>query len=141
MKNVLLTVGGVIGMIGLGIATDLGGLLYKKETAAFRGKANAEHQIESAASRIQRYEEFFNICQSIQAKEAAIDTIKASMSQDNQLYSVSITSNQMARSTLIAEYNSKTAQSYTSARFKASNLPYRIDLSQYDGSNKTECFY
>lgn len=139
MKTVLLGTAAVVGFIGLMVATDIGGLLYQKATAPLRGQAEAERSIESGASRIQRYQEFFNICQGIQSKEDAIDNLKANDSMDEQKRDTAVTANQNARATLIAEYNGKSGQSYTAARFKASNLPYQINRGPYTGMNRTNC--
>lgn len=139
MKTWLLGGAAVVGFVGIMVATDLGGLMYQKLTAPFRGAVEAERMIEGGASRIQRYQEFFNICQGIQAKEDAIDNLNANNSMDEQKRDTAVTANQNARATLIAEYNSKSAQSYTAARFKASNLPYQINRGPYTGMNRTNC--
>lgn len=139
MKTWLLGGAAVVGFIGFMVATDLGGLMYQKLTAPFRGAVEAERMIEGGASRIQRYQEFFNICQGIQAKEDAIDNLNANNSMDEQKRDTAVTANQNARATLIAEYNSKSGQSYTAARFKASNLPYQINRGPYTGMNRTNC--
>lgn len=139
MKNLLLAIAGVIGFVGFMVATDLGSLMYTKLTAPFRGQAEAERMIESGSSRIQRYQEFFNICQGIQTKEDAIDNLLANASMDTERRDTAVTANQNARAALIAEYNSKSAQAYTAARFKASNLPYQINRGPYTGSNRTNC--
>lgn len=139
MKKVLLGGAAVIGFVGFMATTDIGGLLYQKFTAPLRGQSEAERSIEGGASRIQRYQEFFNICQGIQSKEDAIDNLKANGSMDTQKRDTAITANQNARATLIAEYNSKSGQAYTASRFKASNLPYQINRGPYTGSNRTNC--
>lgn len=131
-----------VGVVILGIillvAISLGTLAWRYYTAEMRGSVDAQEQIESAPSRIQRYQEFFSICQSIQTKEDAIDNLRANDSMDEQRKGSAITANQNARSTLINEYNSMSSQSYTAARFKASNLVYQIPRGPYE-SNRTNC--
>lgn len=83
MKKILLGSAAVVGFIGFMVATDIGSLLYQKATAPLRGQTEAERMIEGGASRIQRYQEFFNICQGIQAKEDAIDNLKATLQRNN----------------------------------------------------------
>lgn len=136
-----LVIGGaiVVGFVGFMTATDIGNLLYQKWTAPLRGASEAERTIESGSSRIQRYQEFFNLCQGIQAKEDAIDNLLANTTMDTGQRDIAVTANQNARATLIAEYNSKSAQAYTAARFKDSNLPYQIVRGPYTGSNRTAC--
>lgn len=131
--------GAIIVAITIAIGLSLGTLAYRYFTAEVRGVVGAEEQIEGASSRIQRYQEFFNLCQSIQAKEDAIDNIKANATMSESGQGAAITANQNSRASLISEYNSKSSQSYTSARFKASDLPYRIERGPYTGSNKTNC--
>lgn len=132
---------------GIGVATlvilflvglSLGGLAWRYYTAEIRGKVDAQESIESASSRIQRYQEFFGICQSVQTKEDAIDNLRANTTMDEEKKGVAITANQNARSALINEYNSKSAQSYTAGRFKASNLIYQIPRGIYK-ENRTTC--
>lgn len=139
MKTVLLGTAAVIGFVGFMTLTDIGSLLYQKWTAPLRGQTEAERTIESGASRIQRYQEFFNICQGIQAKEDAIDNLQANSTMDTEKRDTAVTANQNARATLIAEYNGKSAQAYTAARFKDSNLPYQINRGPYTGANRTNC--
>lgn len=139
IRNILLGTAAVVGFVVFIIATDLGGLVYQKMTAPFRGSVEAERMIESGSSRIQRYQEFFNICQGVQAKEDAIDNLLANKTMDTVKRDTAVTANQNARATLIAEYNSKSAQAYTAARFKASNLPYQINRGSYTGKNPTNC--
>lgn len=123
------------------ITISLGTLGYRYLTAEVKGRVGAEEQIEGAASRIQRYQEFFNICQGIQAKEDAIDNLGLNDTMADSGKGAAITANQNARSTLIAEYNSKASQSYTSGRFRDSDLPYQIPRGPYTGDNKTNCSY
>jgi hypothetical protein len=128
---------GIAAIAGLAM-TDLGGMAYNYFTAPLRGMVEAQRTVTSGASRIQRYEEFFNICQSIQAKELAIDSLNANSTMDAAKRDTAITANQSARGKLISEYNSKASMAYTYARFKASNLPYSIQSGLYEG-NSTNC--
>lgn len=130
----------IVGGIGLSIALDLGGLLYQKETAGFRGQSEAERAIESGRSRIQLYNEFFALCSGIQAKEAQLDALRANTEMPSEKRGTAITATQIARQTLITDYNGKATRSYTAARFKDAKLPFRIPLKSYDNSNqRTTC--
>ena len=71
-------------VIGLTVGLDLFGLWYRGATAPIRGNSDAEVQIESAPSRIQRYEEFFALCQSVQTKEDQILALEANSSMNDQ---------------------------------------------------------
>lgn len=129
---------GLAAVVGLGIALDLGGLFYQKETAEFRGESEAERTIESGRSRIQHYNEFFNLCASIQAKEFQIDALKSTESMDEKRKEEAITAARIARQSLITEYNNKTARNYTAGRFKDVDLPYRISSKPYE-TEHTKC--
>ena len=120
------------------VVASLSSLAWRYFTAEIQGRVEAEEQIESASSRIQRYQEFFNICQSIQTKEDAIDNLRANSTMDKERKDMAITANQNARSQLINEYNSKSAQSYTAERFKQSNLVERIPRGIYN-NQRTIC--
>lgn len=138
MKTIGLYGLGFVALIGVGVATDLFGIFYQKETAGIRGQSEAERLIESGSSRIQRYEEFFGICSAVQAKESAIDALRRNDSMDESRRDTAITSNEIARDRLIAEYNAKAGMAYTAARFLASNLPATLSIEAYDGT-RTLC--
>lgn len=128
---------GLLGIVGL-VGITLAGYGISYLMAPIQGAVEAQRTITSGNSRIQRYEEFFNICLGVQAKEDAIDALMANSSMDTTKRDLAITANQSARGKLIAEYNSKSSMSYTSERFKASNLPYQLTRGQYNG-NRTNC--
>lgn len=127
----------VLVIVGL-VVLSLLGLGYRYMTAEIRGRVAAEEQLRSAPSRIQRYQEFFSLCQSVQTKEDAIDNLRANTTMDADRRETAITANQNARASLINEYNSKSAQAYTAARFKASNLIYQIPRGPYQNT-RTNC--
>lgn len=139
MSKIIAIVGALAAVIGLTVGLDIFGLWYRAETAPIRGKSNAEVQIESAPSRIQRYEEFFALCQSVQTKEDQILALQANQTMKPAKRDIAITAQQAARSQLINEYNSKSAQAYTAARFKDSNLPSELSRLPFDGTNLTNC--
>lgn len=131
-------VGVIVLLLVLIAVLSFGTLAWRYYTAELQGRVDAEEQIESSSSRIQRYQEFFSICQSVQTKEDAIDNLRNNTSMDDQRKGSAITANQNARAQLINEYNSKSAQSYTAARFKASNLIYQIPRGPYENV-RTNC--
>ena len=131
-------VGVIVLLLVLIAVLSFGTLAWRYYTAELQGRVDAEEQIESSSSRIQRYQEFFSICQSVQTKEDAIDNLRNNTSMDDQRKGSAITANQNARAQLINEYNSKSAQSYTAARFKASNLIYQNPRGPYENV-RTNC--
>lgn len=130
---------GLAALVGIGIALDLGGLVYQERTAEMRGQSNAERQIESAAARIAAYEKFHDLCAAIQAREDAMDAVRANTAMDDARKANALTANQTQRASLIAEYNADSRKDYTAARFKDSDLPWALDRAPYDGTNPTSC--
>jgi len=111
------------------------------------GKGNAEIQINSAGSRIVNYDHYFNLCASVQNAEASIDAqtdlLKTTTNDDEKgRINANIAALQTVRATGINQYNADSGKEYTEARFKASNLPYRLDTASYKaGSEHTQCNY
>lgn len=120
----------IIGLI-LIVALSAGTWAWRYYTAEIRGVITAEEQIESAPSRIARYEEFFDLCASVQRNKAALNAQRERLEgEESQKERSRIRSNIAGLSAQIAgtvsRYNNNAAQDYTSGRFKASNLPYQL---------------
>lgn len=133
MKNsakLSLSIVGVILVIVLISAASLGWRYY---TAEVKGVVDAKEQIESANNRIEKYEEFFGICASVQTLKHGIETqerlLTASTSDsmsERVMTNISGMEAQLARQ--VNAYNAK-SQMYTRKKFKASNLPARLSLT------------
>jgi len=131
----------IIGIIALIALLTVGSWAYRYYTAEIRGTVDAEEQIESAPSRISRYEEFYNRCASIQGHEDSIqaqmkrlDSVDPESSEAGRVRAnIAGLESQRARS--IRRYNTDAANSYTMGRFRASNLPYRLDIN----ADNTQC--
>ena len=138
MNNLKIT--GIILAAVFGIAVlVLGGLGVRYLLAEPRGIVGAEEQIESAPSRISRYEEFFNLCATAQTQKAALEAQKERLNSNPEgVHLRRIESNiaglkaQIART--VNTYNSRATQSYTSGRFRDSNLPYQLSTK-----GETQC--
>lgn len=126
--KILLTVFGVLIVIAA-IVSAVWAIRYF--TAETRGIITAEEQIESAPSRITRYEHFFDLCAAAQSMQHALKAQEERLqhaSSDKEASRIrsnvaGIKSN-LART--INQYNSEASQDYTSGRFKASNLPWQL---------------
>lgn len=119
----------VIVLMGL---ISLGSLAWRYMTAELKGRVGAEEQLESAPSRIANYEHFFDLCASIQRKEAKIiaqtDNLElAEADKERRRIRQNIAALKGARAGDIARYNADASKQYTRARFLSSDLPYRID--------------
>lgn len=111
------------------------------------GKGNAEIEINSAGSRIVNYNHYFDLCVSVQNAEASIDSQAELLKNTTDPLSkdrinANLAAQQNVRAAGINQYNADSAKEYTEARFKASNLPYRLDGTPYKaGSEHTTCAY
>lgn len=132
----------VVGIL-LAIILIVGGSwAFRYYTAEIRGTVDAEEQLESSQSRISRYEEFFNLCATVQTRERALQAQKERLinsphadSRELSRIRSNIAALESQRERAINTYNARASQAYTSGRFKASNLPHRLDPSK----EKTQC--
>lgn len=129
--NIFLWVLGVILIIGVASAivfiTDWG-------SAPVRGKLQARQQINSGSYRIAAYDHFFDLCASVQSKEGSIaalqQELKTKPPQDRVTQiNASITALRAARIDDIRQYNADAAKSYTEGQFRASSLPYQLNVN------------
>lgn len=125
-------------VIGL-IALTAFGYGYRYFMAPIKGKVAAEEQLESASNRIQRYNHFFDLCASVQRQKAQLAAQRERLqSEPEGKFKSRVRANiagiqsQIAGS--VAQYNADSTKSYTAARFKDSNLPYRLTIE-----GKTTC--
>lgn len=127
------------------LALTLGGTVLRGLTAPLFGWADAEVQIESAESRIARYEHFFGLCSAVESYEDQIvvleeqleNTDKSDSKEVNRLNS-SIAGLKGQRSRSINDYNAQARMEYTSARFHDSSLPYQLTV---EGENRCDVYY
>ncbi|MFI0967029.1 hypothetical protein ACH4S8_37445 [Streptomyces sp. NPDC021080] len=134
----------VLGILALALLTALGIYAFgtvQNETADYRGRRDVrEKTVANADFRIGTYEQFFDLCQSTQAAEAAIknalqelDTTNPSDDRKAQLQQV-ITAQRNTRADSITTYNSKASQNHREA-FLDADLPYRLDVN----AKETQC--
>ena len=104
-------------------------------TAPIKGKAEAERQIESKESRIQRYEHFFDLCASAQPQQVALRSQQARLetaetSKERSRIRANIAGVEANLARTVNQYNADSGKNYTAARFKASNLPYQLSTEE-----------
>ena len=145
MKEILGSAGCVVLTLIAVIVLSVGGWFAWVATAEIRGRGEAHVQIHSAASLLGRRQQFFDLCVSVQTREAAIDAEQARLDQTtipairNQIME-NISGNQTARAKSINEYNAAALNDYTDGQFLAANLPYQLDTTAYvPGSEHTHC--
>lgn len=121
----------VLGVITALVAITFAGWGFTYLTAPLKGRVDAEVQIESAHSRIGRYEYFFDLCASVQQMEASLEAQRELLgslteNKDKVRVGTNIAGLKSQLAGAVAKYNTESAKSYTAARFKASNLPIRL---------------
>jgi hypothetical protein len=141
----------IAGILFLSVAFPLGYWGFRVFFAEEIGRGNAEIEIQSAPSRIARYEEFFNLCVSVQNAEIALDAessrLEATTNPDEQsTVRTNISGLTATRANGINQYNANALKDYTDGQFRASNLPYQLSTAPYvpttpsqQGSTKTVC--
>ena len=118
---------------------------FRYHTAEIAGVTDAKVQQQSGGNRVFQYERFYNICARVQSAEAVIDSQKALAANmkdgDERLGNIMVTIGgaEAGRAKAITEYNAASAQVQTAGQFKANNLPHRLSLAAYNGTNKTHC--
>lgn len=114
------------------IAVTAGVLLWRYVIAAPAGKVQARQQIQSGNYRIAAYNHFFDLCASVQTKEATIAALQqelATRPPESRIEQInaSITANVAGRADDINQYNADAEKDYTLAQFRASKLPFQLD--------------
>lgn len=108
----------------------LGGLSWV--TAPFRGALDQrEKTVADGDYRIAAYDEFFNSCEAIAAKERIIERYEEQLStaegDQKARLQAAVTGESNARDELIADYNADAAKAGTRGQFRSSDLPFTID--------------
>ncbi|SMF85977.1 hypothetical protein [Streptomyces sp. Amel2xC10] len=133
----------VLGIAVLAVLTLIAILAFggvSQLTAGFRGETDKKNRtVGSGAFRIATYEEFFDLCASAQAAEAAIKNAEKELDTEQpadrqaQLRQV-ITAQSNIRAEAITTYNSKATQEHRGA-FQDADLPYKLDID----AEETQC--
>lgn len=143
MKTAAATVGIVLGFVALVALIWSIAFGFSWLTAGPNGKLQARQQIQSGAFRIEAYDHFFNLCQSVQTDEAALQAqyqeLNGATGDDKERIKANIAGITADRASAINEYNADSTKDYTVGQFKASKLPYRLDHAFYTKGVHTEC--
>jgi hypothetical protein len=123
---------GAFSLLGLVLTFVFGGLSWI--TAPFRGAVEQRELTQADGQyRIAAYDEFFNSCEAIAAKERIIQRYldqsrnEATPRDQRAILNAGIMAEQNARDEMIADYNADAAKADTRGNFRASHLPYQID--------------
>jgi hypothetical protein len=117
----------VAGIYGVGF--------LKKETADFRGGVSATESVKAnGAYRIAAYDQFFDLCGQVQAKEGTIAILQEELltatPERAAVITPTIAGIKAGRQSDIAQYNSDASKTDTKANFLASSLPYSLNINQ-----------
>src|SRR5699024_680417 len=137
MKNkITIAVFAVVIAVALFLAAVYGGGLMQRLTADFRGETGQIEQTQADADyRISAYDQFYGKCAGIQTLESKISNLSDELEEtdDEQRKSVlntSITASKNKRAELINDYNADARKEATRGQFKASDLPYEVDINE-----------
>lgn len=124
---VVLIVVGLVGVYGFG--------WFQRGTADFRGRTNQINQVNGNGSyRIAAYDHFYDLCAGVQTDEARI----ASTQRDLKLTTdparkmqleANLSAQQNTRAGDINQYNADARKAATEGQFRASDLPYQLDIN------------
>lgn len=116
---------------------------FQRSTADFRGKTEQIEKTKANADfRIAAYDHFYNLCAAVQSEEATIRALEKELkrgpseSRVEQIYA-SITANEATRAENINQYNADAKKEATIGQFKASDLPYELNVN----AEETKCAY
>ncbi|CAL9609114.1 hypothetical protein SUDANB1_05588 [Streptomyces sp. enrichment culture] len=133
----LLGIGG-LAVLALIATFAFGGVSWV--TAPFRGEVDKRERTEgNGAFRIATYEEFFDLCASVQTAEQQLKGLQEELdgkpSADRaERIRTSMTAVKASRAESISTYNSKAGQEHRTA-FQDAALPYKLDVT----AKETQC--
>ncbi|MEU6362246.1 hypothetical protein [Streptomyces albidoflavus] len=112
----------------------------KRGTADWRGETDKrERTTASGAFRQATYEEFFNLCASVQTAEASIKNTEEELATNPsaeraEKLRTTLTAQRNTRAGSITRYNALANEEHRAA-FQAATLPYQLDLT----AKETQC--
>lgn len=115
----------------------------QKWSADWRGDVAAKEQTKANGSfRVSTYNDFFNLCSSVQSDEDAIRNAQDEMKDPDTTpdrkakLRQNITATKNTRAESIRDYNAKAANEYKAA-FRSQDLPASLSINNYN----TQCAY
>lgn len=127
----------LVALVGLAVGGVYLASWYSKTTANTRGETQQREANQgNGAFRQATYEQFFDLCQSVQSAEAKVDNLKTQAAQSTDEYEkqrlgLSITAVMNSRADAVTQYNKLAAEKHRQ-QFLDSNLPYRLDLNNME---------
>lgn len=118
----------LVGVYGFGF--------LKRTTADFRGETEAIEETQANGDyRIASYNHFYDLCASVKSLENKIDNMKSELEKTDKdqrelVLNASITASKNKRAELINTYNADARKDFTVGQFRASDLPYQLDVDE-----------
>jgi len=134
MKSIFSGIGILILVIVVVMALSLGGLAWRYYTADIRGTVDAEERIESAQSKIQNYEHYFDLCSTAQTRQQSLMVQEELLSsaedtKERARIRANVAGLKAQLASAVNQYNVDVQKDYTMARFKDVDLPYELDYN------------
>ncbi|MGW3445612.1 hypothetical protein [Streptomyces sp. NPDC001076] len=133
----------VLGVIALAVLALIATFAFggvSSVTAPFRGEVDKRNRTEGdGAFRIATYEEFFDLCASVQTAEQQLRGLQEELdgkpsAERAERIRTSMTAVKASRAESINTYNSKATQEHRAA-FQDAALPYKLDVT----AEETKC--
>ena len=133
----------ILGIVGLAVLTLIAIFAFggvSQLTAGFRGDTDKKNRtVGSGAFRIATYEEFFDLCASVQTAEQQLKALQEELdgkpSTDRaEKIRTSMTAVKASRAESVTTYNAKATQEHRTA-FQDADLPYKLDVN----AEETQC--
>lgn len=135
-KQILIVVSILVGIAVAFLIAVYGFGFLQRETADFRGETGQiEKTKANSAYRIAAYDTFYDRCASIQTLESKIGNMEdeldgAESVQRETVLNTSITATKNKRAGIINAYNADARKEDTRGQFRASDLPYEINIDE-----------
>ena len=123
MRKALLIIGVILICIAIPVVIYTVGRPFAKMDADFRNDIKQEYMVQDARSRTQNYEWFYEQYETIKAT-----AMKVELSEEPERNSI-----KMVLTSMISEYNARSRQQMTRAKWKSDTLPYQIDINDLLG--------
>lgn len=133
----ILTIGASILLIATIFLVSVYGFGFlQRGTADFRGETGQIEQTKANSDyRIAQYDHFYDSCASVKSIESKINNMQDELEgteeeQRKIVLNTSITASKNKRAELIESYNADARKEATRGQFKASDLPYELNIEE-----------
>lgn len=135
-RKTLITIGASVIALLLILALIYGGGMVQRLTADFRGETKQIEQTKASGDyRIAAYDQFYDKCAGVRTLESKIVNMERELEgteevQRKTTLNTSITASANKRAELIESYNADARKEASRGQFKASDLPFELDIEE-----------